>query len=54
VSAADFSQVEDFIEFKQSGALARPEAIAEKLCRVMDDPSLTPEVLFSLRSLPGA
>ncbi|MSQ09996.1 MAG: SDR family NAD(P)-dependent oxidoreductase [Dehalococcoidia bacterium] len=51
---ADFSRVHEFVDFKQSGGLASPESIAAKLCRVMDDPSLAPEVLVSLRSIPEA
>ena len=51
-AAADFSRVQEFVDFKQSGGLASPESIAAKLCRVMDDPSLTPEVLVSLRTIP--
>jgi len=51
---ADFSRVQEFVDYKATGGLASPETIALKLCRVMDDPSLTPEVLVSLRNIPEA
>lgn len=53
-SADDFSRVGEFVGFKQGGALADPAAIARKLCRVMDEPALTPDVLVSLREIPDA
>lgn len=49
--AADFSRVEEFVGFKESGALADPTVVAEKLVRVIDNPALTPNVVFSLRDI---
>jgi benzil reductase ((S)-benzoin forming) len=50
----DFSRVQEFVDYKATGGLASPETIALKLCRVMDDPALTPDVLVSLRNIPEA
>jgi len=48
---ADFSRQAEFVGFKQSGALADPAVIAQKLCKVMDDRSLGMGVLLSLRNV---
>lgn len=53
-AAEDFSRVQEFVDYKATGGLASPETIAVKLCRVIDDPTLTPEVLVSLRNIPEA
>lgn len=44
----DFSRVEEFKEYKQSGALVSPEAVAEKLETVINDPSKEEETVFRL------
>ncbi len=48
---ADFSRQAEFVGFKQSGALADPAVIAQKLCKVMDDRSLGADVVMSLRDV---
>ena len=49
--ARDFSRVEAFVESKQSGRLADPEIVAEKLWRLIDNLSLTTDVVVSVRDV---
>ena len=46
--AHDFSRVEAFVESKESGRLADPEIVAEKVWRLIDDLSLTTDVVVSV------
>jgi hypothetical protein len=49
--AHDFSRVEAFVESKQTGRLADPAIVAEKLWRLIDDLSLTTDVVNSVHDV---
>ncbi len=50
-SEADFSRIQQFIEYKSTGQLADPRLIAEKLLSILDRPEKNAETIFSAKDI---
>ena len=51
VDPANFPDHRRFVEYHENGDLASPKEVAKVLIRILDDPSLAPGVVFSVRDL---
>jgi benzil reductase ((S)-benzoin forming) len=49
VSKSDFSQIEDFIEYKTKKLLISPDKVAKKIVKLLEEPSLIKETISALK-----